>query len=304
MDSISFYDIGSKNFHIQKANGDNIPIGRRYPCAVVGKSPDTKAYEIFFYGGADIAQAPTYVLTIPGFRWFSPPSSSSPLSPGRSEHACALAPGPGGRQMIAFGGTDYKNVPDPANTGDRWVKGLQVLDMTEIKWSDQYNPAAKPYQQPQIIREWHTASNLKAVVWDNSATRELFASTIENIIENITENIIENPNTENGNVTRPPPPPPPPAPAPASASNGPPLAAIAGGVAGGFVAWALAAGVLVYFCCYKPKKRRELNQRQQQAPELISLKASRQSLLTTHELSHQGIAPELPHGRLAHELLG
>jgi len=108
------------------------------------------------YGGYEFAGSTAlddvWVLTIPGFRWFlADVKGSLP----RWAHSCALV---GNRQMAVVGG--LQNVVgsfalDASPPSDPWPQGLAVMDMSQLAWSDQYDPTASEYEHPTMVKEWY-----------------------------------------------------------------------------------------------------------------------------------------------------
>ncbi|KAL8334495.1 hypothetical protein RB598_008986 [Gaeumannomyces tritici] len=216
LDEVMFYDIGTKRFYSQKTTGKRFPAQTPdYPCSVVAKSKTSKAYDIFMFGGTGQTPAQTMILTVPGFHWSQIQTNDAPAPNGRRRHACAVI-GAGGRQMIAFGGSDDADDGKLIGNQDPWGKGLQVLDMTELRWSSDYKSAAPDYEQPTMVKEWY--SNASATSTSS--------------------------------------------PAPAGPSAG----VIAGAAVGGVAVLALLVTGIIYFCYYKPRRRR--GQVEQEGAEL------------------------------------
>ena len=59
--------------------------------------------------------------------------------------------------MLSIGGID----PNDANLGviskDPIAQGLQVFDLTDMKWTSTYNAGAAPYQSPKVVKDWYDA---------------------------------------------------------------------------------------------------------------------------------------------------
>ena len=65
-------------------------------------------------------------------------------------HACASA---GNRQMLAVGGVEEEwmwETPDP------WRWSVGVLDMTELKWKDDYDGDAGEYEAADLVKQWYS----------------------------------------------------------------------------------------------------------------------------------------------------
>jgi hypothetical protein len=145
MDNITFWDTESQRWHWQTATGD-VPPGREHPCVVGAQSTDG-TFDIFMYGGKNSygARDDIYILSLPGFRWFS----AKVESPARMHHACANV---GKRQMLSTGGVthewDWKKE-------DPWTHALNIFDMTKLEWKDSFDAFADDYESPQMVKNWY-----------------------------------------------------------------------------------------------------------------------------------------------------
>ncbi|TLD28231.1 hypothetical protein PspLS_03259 [Pyricularia sp. CBS 133598] len=173
MDRVYMYDVAADVFHSQLASGGvNIPLPRSSFCAVATKgsgSGPSSSYEIFVFGGnragGGMSDADVYVLTVPGFRWFKRQTSEEET---RYMHACAVA-GRGRRQMITVGG-----LKGAASTFFYPSKFVSVLDMTEMQWKDEYDPEMPAYEPPLMVKQWYAEGGLDKVNWEDDKTRKLF----------------------------------------------------------------------------------------------------------------------------------
>lgn len=128
------------------------------------------------YGGittADYkASGDVYILSLPGFVFFKATPSSS--STKRAEHACVLA---GNRQMLSVGGIDVDlSFPEIFFDPDPWKNGLGVLDLTALTWGARYDAKARPYESPEVVKQWYAKGGLASVKWTSDTVRELFAA--------------------------------------------------------------------------------------------------------------------------------
>lgn len=59
--------------------------------------------------------------------------------------------------MLSIGGLD----PNDANLGstskDPIAQGLQIFDLTEMRWTSGYDAGAAPYQSPKVVKDWYNA---------------------------------------------------------------------------------------------------------------------------------------------------
>lgn len=154
--TVEIFEPANKVWKSQETIGD-FPGNRKGAC-VVGAAGFNGTYEIFLFGGLDAEQTdPTvlpgnvYILTIPGFHWYMAPTTEL----GRFDHTCNMA---GNRHMIVVGGVvEYKYTtpadnPDPLiGDQDPWPLGIGVFDMTDLRFTSQYNASAAPYETPKIV---------------------------------------------------------------------------------------------------------------------------------------------------------
>lgn len=169
--NISVYDIASKSWFWQIATGStgpaDIPPSRILFCAA-GVQSIRGTYEIFVYGGFDdsfisgttnpsssdnsnqAAFNVAYVLSLPAFVWFKVNDTSADP---RTQHTCNVA---GNRQVISVGGID-PTVPYPNyfSETDPWPQGLGIFDMTDLKWTNNYDAAATAYTLPFVMQDWY-----------------------------------------------------------------------------------------------------------------------------------------------------
>lgn len=128
----------------------------------------------FLYGGVSDQIRDTspevYVLSLPGFVFFKGPIDAPP----RSDHQCAIV-GKGQRQMISVGGVDGENRTFTApTTADPWTYGIGILDLSELRWKDTYDPKADAYDSPTIVKDWYEAGNLEHTHWDSEQVEAIF----------------------------------------------------------------------------------------------------------------------------------
>ncbi|KAK7966895.1 uncharacterized protein PG986_001172 [Apiospora aurea] len=233
LSNITFWDMGTETWHSQLATGD-IPSPRSRACVVAAAAPGGRSYELFMYGGYDAAanksMTDVYVLSIPGFVWFK---TDIDIGAPRVGQACALM-GKNSRQMAVVGGANsdlqyYPMFRDP----DPWTNGINVLDLSELRWRSQYDPAAPAYEPPAMVKDWYNAGNQDKVGWISQDVMNLFKS----------DNSTSEPETLQ------------------STSH---TGAIVGGVVGGVVAVALAA--LVFFLVRRRRSKKQWEVAQQQEP--------------------------------------
>lgn len=109
----------------------------------------------FLSGGTDYATdyvyADAYILSLPGFVWTQVPDSPSGK---RRMFSCVSV---GQRQVLSIGGT-----PGNYNQKDRAALGLQLFDMTELKWKSSYDANAAAYQRAPDIDAWYTSGLVPA----------------------------------------------------------------------------------------------------------------------------------------------
>ncbi|KAI2629353.1 hypothetical protein GGS21DRAFT_492277 [Xylaria nigripes] len=170
--SITMVDPVTNQWYKQSTSGTKPPTVESH-CSVGVPGPNG-TYEIFMYGGISGqlsgATSEVYVLSLPGFVFFEGPKDA----PSRSDHQCAIV-GKGQRQMLSQGGINGENRTYTGTpTADPWKYGIGVLDMTELRWTDSYNPDAPDYDSPAQVKNWYEAGNLQRMTWDSKEVADLF----------------------------------------------------------------------------------------------------------------------------------
>ncbi|TLD20746.1 hypothetical protein PspLS_08306 [Pyricularia sp. CBS 133598] len=282
MDRVYMYDIATERFYMQRTTGggvDGTPKVRSGLCAVAAGSGSGGKYEVVVFGGSERSGVPSdvHVLTIPGFRWFKVPNTDRDNKP-REYHQCAVV-GDGKRQMLSLGGSVQG--PDP------WPNAIKVLDMTELKWEDEFDPELAEYQAPSMVTDWYSNGGLQNVSWENEDTRKLFAQAM--VEDNTTS------------TTRPP------AEIPASRQATPQasVAMIAGGVAGGVVLLVLLAilSLLIFRRRRRPVEQEPKDSTRRSSASDLHDKAMLDSA-QIHEMSDRPTEHELQYeGSAVHEML-
>lgn len=128
------------------------------------------------------------------------------------------------------------------NDTDPFAQGVKVFDMTEVKWTNQWNASIPSYDLPTAVKNHYTSGNRFPGTWSDPNVKELFDPTPSST--------------------------PVPAPAPAN----PPkqqthTAAIAGGTVGG-VALLTVVLIVAWLISKKNKGNKKENQLQDLRPEL------------------------------------
>ncbi|KAK1847130.1 kelch repeat protein [Colletotrichum chrysophilum] len=225
--SVNLYDIKAKKWHSQRTTGSKSSIPPpTEKFFTVGVQGPNKTYEIFIYGGLVIGESirnatdDVYVLSLPSFVFFK---ANDPQSTRRLEQACVAT----GRQMISVGGTDGRAWPSSLTEKDPWPQGIGIFDMTEMRWSDQYNAKADAYESPEVVQNWYSQGN--QVDWSSDEVEALFK-------EYPTNTPTSSPIVGG------------------SGKSGKPTGAIVGGVVGGLAGLAVLAGLAAFLL--KRKKRR------------------------------------------------
>ncbi|OLN83698.1 Kelch repeat-containing protein-like protein 6 [Colletotrichum chlorophyti] len=165
--SIWFMDPVTKEWYSQRTSG-NAPGPRMWHCTVGLQGPNN-TYEIFVFGGSNIANSETYdevhILSLPGFVWKK--ANYTSRYP-RDCQSCVVA---GQRQMISFGGIDRMggkgNSVTFFNSEDPLPQGLGVFDLTTLEWKDEYDAAAASYETPEIVKSWYDDGNLANVEYSS-----------------------------------------------------------------------------------------------------------------------------------------
>ncbi|KAI5918600.1 hypothetical protein F4810DRAFT_566507 [Camillea tinctor] len=172
--TVTLFDPTTQSWYQQSTTGSRPPT-MEGACSVGVQGPND-TYEIFIYGGvSDQIQATSsdvHVLSLPGFVFFKSPSSGAP----RSDHKCVVV-GKGKRQFLSVGGVDgeFRNHTSPT-TADPWKQGLGIYDMSEMRWTNSFDPDAEDYVSPVVVNEWYAHGGLRNMRWDNDRLRDLFVN--------------------------------------------------------------------------------------------------------------------------------
>ncbi|KAL9583210.1 MAG: hypothetical protein Q9212_002840 [Teloschistes hypoglaucus] len=236
--NITLYEPDQKTWHYQKATGD-IPKGRDGGCNV-GIAGDDGTYQIYIYGGRNnlnggdllpnqvkenVDLDSVHVLSLPAFTWFRADYSANNT---RYFHTCEVV---GHRQMLSIGGRNPLDDGQGILSPDPIKHGLQIFDLTEMKWSDRYDANAAPYTTPQIVKDWYRKNGTSSVRWDDTQVRDFFRVSAE-------------PSTSTNNTS----------PNPTPQSHGAPAGAIAGGVVGGLALVSILIALL-YWSLQRRRRR-------------------------------------------------
>ncbi|KAI1383143.1 uncharacterized protein F4822DRAFT_93907 [Hypoxylon trugodes] len=169
--SITLHDPVTGKWYKQKTSGMRPVLLERF-CSVGVQGPNN-TYEIYIYGGnsdqIEGTSPDVHVLSLPGFIFFDAGSLGTP----RADHACAVV-GKGKRQMLSYGGVNGgPGLRNPTTTADPWKQGLGIYDMSEMKWTDSYDPDAADYESPAKVKDWYDQGNLNNVKWDSPELKGL-----------------------------------------------------------------------------------------------------------------------------------
>lgn len=279
---IYIYDPATKTFHNQTATG-TLPTPRLRFCSV-GTPGFNGSYDIFIYGGYRAglsdqqfvrASDEVYVLSLPGFVWFK---ADYPATSARHMHSCDIV-GHGGSQMVVTGGVDPTARDGPTESSrDPWTNGINIFDLSAMRWKDAYDPNDAPYQTPSVIRDWYT-ENGPYPSWDYPAVQSLFIAA-------------PTPTSRPSTPSTPP------------AKKHPNTGAIAGGIAGG---GALVAVIVAVLCCALKRRKHYSQKSEYHKPELeaSTVTDSRQPMDRRQLVSNQdfpgGPMHELPSERRSHD---
>ena len=78
--------------------------------------------------------------------------------------------------MLSVGGIDVDlSFPESFFNPDRWKNGLGVLDLTTLTWGTRYDATARPYESPEVVRQWYASGGLASVKWTSDTVRRMFA---------------------------------------------------------------------------------------------------------------------------------
>lgn len=101
-------------------------------------------------GGDPVAgMSDTWVLTLPAFRWISVPLTSSP----RRVHSCSLV---GKSQMVVVGSAGPTDDVLWSSV-DPLKRGLGIIDLPSLSWSDSFNADAPEYTPPEAVADVYSS---------------------------------------------------------------------------------------------------------------------------------------------------
>ncbi|KAL9943689.1 hypothetical protein ACHAQF_001881 [Verticillium nonalfalfae] len=134
MEKLDVYDIETSEWYKQETSGDKPPV-RVNPCAVVASAPDASSFQIYLFGGQDLATDnqtqynDMYILTIPAFHWIRVDNGDSSSVPApRAGHTCTMRDG----QMILVGGYVGEDISCDS-------PGIYVFNASSLQWADKFN---------------------------------------------------------------------------------------------------------------------------------------------------------------------
>ena len=112
--------------------------------------------------------ATVYILTLPAFSWIKT-SAVAPIW--RWDHTCSVIRN---RQMVSIGGMpDF--VMENSTWIDPWDSGMQVLDMTELSWSENYDSSAAAYEPPSVVMQYYEENSRYPVSWVDPMLQAIFS---------------------------------------------------------------------------------------------------------------------------------
>ena len=57
--------------------------------------------------------------------------------------------------MLTIGGLSPLDAGKDTMSQDHETNGLGLYDLTSLKWTDEYDANAAPYETPQIVKDWY-----------------------------------------------------------------------------------------------------------------------------------------------------
>uniref|UniRef100_A0A8H7TWG5 Kelch repeat protein n=1 Tax=Bionectria ochroleuca TaxID=29856 RepID=A0A8H7TWG5_BIOOC len=224
LSTVTLYDVDTHEWHEQNTTG--LAGTHRSEFCSVGAKGKNGTYEIYAYGGDGKGgtQGSVCILTLPDFHWVCPTALSN--GPARLHHVCVTRK----NQMISVGGArSFFNFSDP----DPWGNGLGILDLTELKWKNDYNASAPEYDSPDVIKEWYADAAREQPTWASDSIKAMFSTSSDNT-DNNQNNTNSTTDNSDGQSTE-------------STGGGTNVGAIAGGTVGGVALIALIAFAIWFF---------------------------------------------------------
>ncbi|KAL9602700.1 MAG: hypothetical protein Q9219_001690 [cf. Caloplaca sp. 3 TL-2023] len=169
-------------------------------------------------------------------------TSTGDIPPGRDTACTVGVQGDNGTYEI-----NTKVTKDPA------THGLQIFDMTEMRWSDSYDANAVSYTTPQVVKDWYAENDMSPTHFDDPAVRDFFARSLPATTDNPTDTAT----TSSSSTVQ------------SSSSNSQSnTGAIAGGVVGGIAAACLVTALVIYFLRRRRKHKLRTAYTQELKPEM------------------------------------
>lgn len=76
--------------------------------------------------------------------------------------------------MVVVGGVEVHSLPDSTTMrSDPWINGINIFNLSAMRWEDRYESNDTPYQTPSVVRDWY-AEKGPYPSWDSPAVESLF----------------------------------------------------------------------------------------------------------------------------------
>ena len=113
-----------------------------------------------------------FILSLPSFTWVRAPASTLR----RIGPACEVV---GQRQMLVAGGSYFDvTFASPSQRPSL----LQIFDLTDLTWKDEYNRNPEPYSRPTIVDALYENGKPKATVtWETPELEAMFQQTTSTV---------------------------------------------------------------------------------------------------------------------------
>lgn len=151
MNVIDVYDIATSTWYKQATSG-SVPKARVNPCAVVAAAADGSSYNVYMFGGQDLADNQTqlsdmWILTTPSFIWIEVDQSSQSVPYARAGHTCHIWDA----QMVVVGG--YIGTELSCDS-----PGIYVYDLSSLTWIEQFTATSSSNSSSSLDSSTSTAS--------------------------------------------------------------------------------------------------------------------------------------------------
>jgi hypothetical protein len=139
--------------------------------------------------------------------------------------------------MISIGGNQEATLTNQ----DPWTKGLGILDMTTLSWTNAYDAAAPAYERPSLVSQFYANNSRYPIEWGDPELESIFTTPSGTVTANVSGGSSHGGGSNNG-------------------ITGGIVNDVVGSVIGGIAALAIIASLIYWrLCRYKRREKRSRN---------------------------------------------